>query len=265
LGNKPTVTKLISMSKKSKKAGFTHQKRHSSQSEAVAKLEQAIAMLQDLRLRHNRILKPQPCAFSYDMSKGIVEKHRLIDALWACNYAHCVGSLLAENSELSQLLRSAVANTYQPHDEELFMVKQDLKLENIIATLYRTQNQQFMPIFIILRSVYAYHHGMHRVSWEFESALRLLASYKWTDELISMSIKRNPGAPFKALGFVTAACFDNFTVQVDYKSLHDLDHHGFRLDMTNWGSITIPKAAAPELNIARLLASKYAWYAACKT
>ena len=90
----------------------------------------------------------------------------------------------------------------------------------------------------------------------FKSAVRLLASHKWTQDLVEMGNKYNPGAPFKALPFVTCVCFDNFTVKVDYKSLHDLDHHGYRLDMTNWGSMTVPAAINPELNIARLIQSK---------
>jgi hypothetical protein len=242
------------MGKKAAGKQFSRSKRHPHEKDAAIRLEEAIMQLNTLRLKHERVIRPQPCTFAYDMDKGELEKIRMVDALWGCSFESAVGSLLAENPDLALMLRGAVSNTYRPDDAELFMVRQDLKLENIIATLYRTQNQKCMPIFIVLRAIYAYHHGMHREGWQFESALRLLPSYTWTQELIKIGIKRNPGAPFKALGFVSAACFDNFTVQVNYKSLHDLDHHGFRLDMTNWGSITVPKAAAPDLNIARALA-----------
>ena len=114
-----------------------------------------------------------------------------------------------------------------------------------------------MPLFIVLRSIYSYHHGMHRESWNFESAVKLLASHRWTEEVIKLSICHNPGPPFEALPFVSGVVFDNFTIQVDYKSLHDLDHNGYRLDMTNWGSVTIPQAVAPTLNIAAIIGGKY--------
>jgi hypothetical protein len=83
--------------------------------------------------------------------------------------------------------------------------------------------------------------------------VRLLASPAWTANLISDALPRWPGPGYKTVPFVSAVCFDNFTVKVNYNTTHSSDTQGYRLDMTNWATIHLPMDAAPSLNIAEIL------------
>jgi hypothetical protein len=220
------------------------------------KLQEAVQMFEDLKIQQQAAVRLQPSFACFDMQAGMSEKLQMVELLWACNFAPLLGELQKANPLITELMMQAVSNTYMPDDEELFMHKQALKFENLLAAMYRCQNQFKMPLWVVLRSVYAMQHGMHLESWNIESAVRLLASHRWTKDLIALATKHSPGAPFQSLAFVTAAVFDNFTVKIDYKSLHDLDHHGYRLDMTNWGSLTIPATTAPDLNIGAVIGSE---------
>ena len=115
------------MGKKAAGKQFSRSKRHPHEKDAAIRLEEAIMQLNTLRLKHERVIRPQPCAFAYDVDKGELEKIRMVDALWGCSFESAVGSLLAENPDLALMLRGAVSNTYRPDDAELFMVRQDLK------------------------------------------------------------------------------------------------------------------------------------------
>jgi hypothetical protein len=244
----------MSSGKKRKSNGFTHKKRH-VEGAAERALVEALSNLRLLQEHQQRVLKPGPTEFAFNLALGADEKLRLIDCLWRCDFLPCMGSMLRDNPQLADLLESAVDNRYQPEDEELFMVKRNLKLENVLGILYRTQNQSCMPLFTVLRAIYAQSRCLHRESWDIETALKLLPSRRWTEEVIQLAITRNPGPPFKTAYFVSGAVLDNFTVQVDYKSLHDLDHHGYRLDMTNWGTVSIPLLAVGNgVNIPRIIA-----------
>lgn len=242
---------------KQKSKHLRWQTQKSTSVSARERMQQHVTALEDLKIKHERMLILNPTSYSFDMSKGDDEKLRLSQVCWQGEFKGCLSELLVDNPELTAMLRAAVSNTYSPDDEDLFLHKQDLKLESLLSTIYKSQNQQQMPLFIVLRSIYSYHHGMHRESWNFESAVKLLASHRWTEEFIKFSICHNPGPPFEALPFVSGVVFDNFTVKVDYKSLHDLDHNGYRLDMTNWGSVTIPQEVNLKLNIAAIIAGKY--------
>jgi hypothetical protein len=243
-------------SRKLPRKSFTKPKRHAD-GVNHAQLKQARDQLQLLIEDQHRVLKPLPSSFAFDMDVGLKSKIRMVDYLWGCDYNHSIGAMLADNPELASMLQSCVHNTYLPEDEELFMFKQCLKLENVVAVLYRCQNQKMMPLFIVLRALFCHAKGLHREIWFQEAALRLLPSFKWTNDLVTVAIPRNPGPPFPIASFISAAVLDNFTVQVSYKSLHDLDHVGYRLDMTNWGSVSVPAAAQTTgVNIPRMILSE---------
>ena len=243
---------------KNKKQTWTKKKRVNPVYNDASQLKAAIQKLQEQTETQQRILKPEPSSWAFDMDGGLKFKLQMIDYLWRCDFSNSIGAMLADNPELTTILQSCVHNSYVPQDEELFMFKQSLKLENVVAVLHRCQNQKMMPLFIVLRALFCHSKRLHHGIWFHEAALRLLPSFKWTDDLVNLAIPRNPGALFETAGFVSAAVLDNFTVQVAYKSLHDLDHVGLRLDMTNWGSVAVPAAAAGEVdyNIPAALASE---------
>lgn len=84
-----------------------------------------------------------------------------------------------------------------------------------------------------------------RFSWDREAAVRLLASQSWTNALVADAIPRWPGPGYITAPLVSACCFDNFTVQVNYNTTHGTTTQGYRLDMTNWATVHLPIEAAP--------------------
>ena len=54
-------------------------------------------------------------------------------------------------------------------------------------------------------------------------------------------MKRDPGPTYETLDGVGLAVFDNLTIQVGYKSYSADGLVGFRMDMTNWATIAVPR------------------------
>ena len=68
-----------------------------------------------------------------------------------------------------------------------------------------------------------------------------LMSDWWIEPFIADAVKRDPGAHYVALDGVGLTAFDNCTIQVGYKSYAADGIVGFRMDMTNWATIAIPR------------------------
>ena len=75
------------------------------------------------------------------------------------------------------------------------------------------------------------------------TAVVLVASA--TNALVADAIPRWPGPGYITAPLVSACCFDNFTVQVNYNTTHGTTTQGYRLDMTNWATVHLPIEAAP--------------------
>ena len=85
--------------------------------------------------------------------------------------------------------------------------------------------------------------------------LNLFKFYSWV-----IPVCRYPGPPYETLPLISGICFDNFTVKVNYNTLHAIDDGmSYRLDMTNWATIHYPRAISPTLNIARVLQINGGW------
>ena len=63
------------------------------------------------------------------------------------------------------------------------------------------------------------------------------------------ALKELPPLQYPILDGVTAACFDNFTEQMNYSAAHNADTQGQRIDMTNWATLCLPLSSAPQVNI----------------
>ena len=93
-------------------------------------------MFEDLKIQQQAAVRLQPSFACFDMQAGMSEKLQMVELLWACNFAPLLGELQKANPLITELMMQAVSNTYMPDDEELFMHKQALKFENLLAAMY---------------------------------------------------------------------------------------------------------------------------------
>jgi len=77
------------------------------------------------------------------------------------------------------------------------------------------------------------------------------------ESLIIRALERDPGPDYEELSGVGASCFDNLTIRVAYKAYSTQDSTGFRMDMTNWATMTIPRAVATANFDARKICKRF--------
>ena len=263
--------------KKARRARWS-QKKGVANKHASKQLAEVVASITSMASSQPERIRPVHPTCCFNMQLGLSERERLIDYLWTGEFSGAMGELLAANPEMAHWHAEITKNRYHAKNASLHATKQTLKFESMIAQELRCQNEHIMPLWTVLNSIdahrakrdrFAHMHllaprctrphlhatepAVCRASWHRDSAVRLLASPSWTSELIKDAIPRWPGPGYKTAHFVSALCFDNFTVQVNYNTTHSSDTQGFRLDMTNWATVHLPLEAAPNLDIRQVL------------
>ena len=74
---------------------------------------------------------------------------------------------------------------------------------------------------------------------------RFVMGRPWTEELCDIGMQRDPGAQYPVAEGITAAVFDNLSMQAGYSSYMVGGQAGTRLEMTNWATVFLPAAAMP--------------------
>lgn len=190
------------------------------------------------------VLQPSPTTFSMDSS---VAREQLADCLWQTASLVGEGSMTASNSRLAAILEVLVRNTYRSANVEESARRTALRLESLLVDLQRAQSQKKMPLMTVRFSVAAYRAQLPRVLWEIISMCfpGLLASRTWTESFIAFAKCRRPPCPYEELPKVGGVLFDNYQRRVLYSSKATVVKRGYLLDMTNWGSVRIPRVVAP--------------------
>ena len=70
-------------------------------------------------------------------------------------------------------------------------------------------------------------------------------SFSWTQPLCDDALERDPGPAYPLAEGLTAAVFDNFQMNVCYSSYATSDSSGSKIQMTNWATVFLPRAAMP--------------------
>ena len=74
----------------------------------------------------------------------------------------------------------------------------------------------------------------------------LLMNRRWTEQLVEEAHTfKPPSLERETIWEVWFTCFDNYTRRCLYKSQVAAGEGGYRLDMTNWGSMKIPRRLLP--------------------
>jgi hypothetical protein len=226
-----------------RKNGFRHKKR-TRESEHTT-LSSNLANISARLERHEQALYPVAGAGCFNMmTPGTEDLDELIDYCWSADYSGCCSDTLDANMELHELLGAKTKNTYIAEDLVKFTMMKELQLTNLIGYLMRIQNQCFMPKLIVIRTVVqGEKRKMCVQTWDDRSVNKEMVSRTWMKgTFLPRAVKRDPGSKYPLIPLIGAAALDNFTLQCNYHGVQRLESDGWRLDMTNWATIGIPKA-----------------------
>ena len=182
----------------------------------------------------------------YDMNSD--ERIGLAAAMWSGASLLDDRSLTEANAALASVLEVVIrkcGDTSEDADDS--DVRTAIRLESILTNLQRAQSQKKMALVTARMSVTAARCQLHRTFWRIISLISpgVLASRTWTEEFMTFARNHRPPCEYEELPGVGATMFDNYTRKVLYKSQVTVEQSGFLLNMTNWGSFTVPKMLAP--------------------
>ena len=188
------------------------------------------------------------------------DRQRLLSDLWSGDYSAAVGALTAANVNLVELFsnQSDDVNRSARFKPQISMWP---RFEGVLTALFRARSQKTVTLLSAALSVRLHHNRTPRQTWEaIEFFTRVVSSPQWTEQLCADALLCDTGAPYATAGGISAAVFDNFTIQVGYesKSSADAERNGYRLDMTNWASVLLPATSVPAggvFNIQAMLGS----------
>ena len=187
-------------------------------------------------------------AYTFDMDLPS-EWVRMIRKMWTGEYRGAVGVQADANPALAELLRQLTRTDYKDrqYDSEEHSFGQSLRLEGVLSDICRWQSQKQMPLWTALNAVEARRYQCSEPLWDCLRQMHpgLLPTINWTDTLIEDAVPHNPGCPYDAISGVAGVIFDNYQRQCKYKAMATTESAGYRLDMTNWGKFTIPRALLP--------------------
>lgn len=180
----------------------------------------------------------------------------MVDFLWSGEYRHAMGRFIAANPDFLNLLEQQCM--VDAEAEPLVTIKPrrpralngDMpRFESVLSGIFRWRSQKLVTLETAALSIRFLHYRIPRPAWESVSFFsRMVMSRDATESICELALERDPGALYQTTAEsagITAAVFDNFTIQVGYGSYATIDKHGYRFDMTNWATVDLPATVAP--------------------
>ena len=177
----------------------------------------------------------------------VEERQRLLADLWSGDYAAAMGQLSSTNEHFIGLL-SHQSDSVNSTARFAPIVSAWPRFEGVLTALFRARSQKTVTLMSAALSVRLLHYRTPRPIWDAVHFIsRIVSSPQWTEQLCADALLCAPGPPYPTAGGISAAVFDNFSMQVGYSSYatSDAAKKGYKLDMTNWASIIIPADAVP--------------------
>lgn len=190
-------------------------------------------------------LQASPTVFDLDSAAA---RAMLADAMWqSTDLLLGDDSLSAANGSLAAVLEVVLRNSYRASNDSSLCLRTAFRVESIMADLQRAQSQKKMPLLTARLSCAFMRAQLPRQLWELISMLvpGVLASYSWTEDFVGYASSRRPPCKYDELPHVGGVVFDNYSRKVLYSSQATVESSGYFLNMTNWGSIKIPRLMAP--------------------
>jgi hypothetical protein len=176
------------------------------------------------------------------------DKARLARDLWVGNFEASMAGLREANKEFVEVLRAQISNSSKQTERSL--LADERHIDGILLDACRAQNQFRVPLVAAATSLLG---EVNKTAREVHDASALYhmgttMSEKWTEDFCVLAMTVRPPPAYVILAGVVVCCFDNLSMQIDYKSYASQGEVGRRLDMTNWFSCPLPRSLAPTLD-----------------
>lgn len=193
------------------------------------------------------VLNTSAQVFDVSTADSQMERIRLARMVWdATIEINGEGSLTKSNPAIGQLLSVITANSYRDRGSEQASKTAALRIESILACLARVQSQKKHTLLCTRFSLGAFRAQLPRDLWQMLHTVcpGIVASVNWTDEFIQYAQSFRPTANYEVLPGVGACMFDNYSRKCLYSSTVTTDSSGYKLDMTNSLSMSVPRQCA---------------------
>ena len=115
----------------------------------------------------------------------------------------------------------------------------------IVSLALRLRSQLNCPEFTVSLSLLAYQSNIPRRFWDVLSHLRILMSYRWTEEFCIMCLQHEVPLPFVRSKYVAVCCYDNcdYYIRHSYNTIATKSEY---FHAVNWYSRHVPLAWEPD-------------------
>ena len=173
-------------------------------------------------------------------------KEAMVDVLWSNAWVEGVASRFSDaNPALRYLLEQQTVDD-EPEATRFRELQGQSRWEAVMSAIFRARSQRFVPIETAAMSVMWLYYRVPQPVWRAMSYFgRSVMSSTWAEELCDVAMQRDPGPTYPVAQGITAAVFDNLSMQVGYASYATGGVAGHKLEMTNWASVFLPAVAMP--------------------
>ena len=176
--------------------------------------------------------------FMLSPEQHAAEYQAAIDWCWAGNFSDTHSEVLAANPDLQEFLHESTLNGYTERRlyDDATASRRNVRLNFVGGVIARNRNKNYLPKHQLLLALQSKHKLMHRQLWNDFASVRTMPAYNWTDDLVTAALKQTRPLQYPIFDGITAACFDNYSSQMNYHAAHNADTQGQRIDMTNWAT-----------------------------
>ena len=250
---------------KRSKAAESTSREDDTESTGIELVELPRAAFDAMKAERAALFSPIDTSTVYDM-RVPGEKERLGRDLWTRMFGAELRALRDANPELATVLRAQITNTSE--DTEHALLATERYIDGMLLDVCRAQNKFKIPLLTAAASILG---ECNKVAREYHDVVSLFhrgaaTSENWVTDFLPVAMAQRPDAEWDAIPEVAVCCFDNLSMQIDYKSYSSDGETGRRLDMTTWFSTRLPRYLAPTLDATAICSplSARTWYpAAC--
>ena len=193
----------------------------------------------------SELLHLQTPAFTFHMfAEG--SKEALADLLWSGSWTEGLESRFCDaNPALRFLLDQQLADD-QDEPARLRETQGQSRWEAVMSALFRARSQRLVPVETAAMSIMWLYYRIPQPVWRAATYFgRSVLSRPWAEEMCDLAMQRDPGPAYSVVEGITAAVFDNLSMQAGYSSFMVDGKAGTRLEMTNWATVFLPATAMP--------------------
>jgi len=206
------------------------------------------AQFETLEATMLELRKPIVSVMIYDMQVP-GERIRLASDIWTRDLDADLVHLRRSNSVLNEVLLAQINADVK--NEEL-MMRAQRHVDGMLLDTTRAQNMHKVPLLTAATSILGEFNKIPREYHDATAAFHMGAamSEKWVTDFIPVAMAQRPGPAWEVLDGIAITCFDNLSMQIDYKSYCAQGEAGRKCDMTNWFYTPIPQHLAPGFDAA---------------